>query len=91
MLALAVFSAYLLKKQKNKFSSLLTAIPCAFMGAVTLSYILMADEGFSLDAAIGYAAGISFAIVILVFYVLKLIRAIRISTGKYKPKKTQVI
>lgn len=91
MLALAVFSAYLLKKHKNKFVSLITAIPCAFMGSVTLSYILMADEGFQLSASIAYPAGIIFALAILVFYALKLIRAIRISKGVYKPKQTEVV
>ena len=91
MLALAVFTAYLLKKHKNKFSSILTAIPCSFMGAVTLSYILMADEGFRLSGAIAYPAGIAFAVTILVFYVLKLHRARLIQKGKIKPKKTEVI
>ena len=91
MLALAVFTAYLLKKHKNKLVSLITVIPCAFMGAVTLSYILMAEEGFRLSGVIAYPAGIIFALAILVFYSLKLIRAIRISKGTYKPKKTEVI
>ena len=91
MLALAVFTAYLLKKHKNKFASLLTAIPCSFMGAVTLSYILMAEEGFKLSATIAYPAGIAFAVLILIFYVMKLHRARLIQKGKYKPKKTEVI
>ena len=57
MLALAVFSAYLLKKHKNKLVSLITAIPCAFMGSVTLSYILMADEGLQLNGIFEVAYG----------------------------------
>ena len=91
MLALAVFTAYLLKKHKNKFVSLITVIPCSFMGAVTVSYILMAEEGFRLSATIAYPVGILFALAILAFYFLKLGRAIRISKGIYKPKKTEVI
>ena len=69
MLALAVFTSYLLKKHKNKWASLITALPCAFMGAVTLTYILMADEGLQLNSSIAYPAGIAFAILILIFYV----------------------
>ena len=91
MLALAVFTSYLLKKHKNKFVSLITVIPCAFMGAVTLSYILMAEEGFMMSATIAYPVGIIFALAILAFYFLKLDRAIRISKGIYKSKKTEVI
>ncbi|MDO5329318.1 MAG: carbon starvation CstA family protein [Coriobacteriia bacterium] len=67
MLALAVFTTYLLTK-KNKWLSLVTAIPCAFMGAVTFTYILMAPEGFRLDALFAYPAGIMFAIVIFTYY-----------------------
>ena len=91
MLALAVFTAYLMKKHKNKFASLLTVIPCAFMGDVTLTYILMADEGLRLSGVIAYPAGIIFAVVIIIFYFVKMHRASQIRSGKLKPKKTEVI
>lgn len=61
------------------------------MGAVTFSYILMAEEGFQLSATIAYPAGIAFAIFILVIYFVKIGRVFAIKSGKIKPKKTEVI
>ena len=87
MLALAVFTAYMLKHQKNKFTSLITAIPCCFMGAVTMSYIFMADEGLRLGASVAYPVGILFALALAVFYVVMLKRAINIQKGKIKPRE----
>lgn len=69
----------------------MTIIPCAFMGAVTLSYILMAPEGFQLDGLYAYPAGIAFAILILCLYSAKLKRVFGILSGKVKPKKTEVV
>ena len=61
MLSLWVATAYLLETRENKLASLITALPATFMSAVTLTYILMATEGFCLGAGIGYPAGIIFA------------------------------
>ena len=72
MIALWVITAYLLKKGKYRFGSLMTAIPAAFMSAVTLTYILMAGEGFGLSCAVSYPAGIVFAAVLFILYLLKL-------------------
>lgn len=72
MIALWVITAYLLKKGKYRFGSLMTAIPAAFMSAVTLTYILMAGEGFGLSSAVSYPAGIVFAAVLFILYLLKL-------------------
>ena len=44
MVSLWVATSYLLKTNKNKLSSLLTALPASFMSAVSLTYILLADE-----------------------------------------------
>ena len=68
MVALWVATAYLLKTKKRKMVSLLTALPAAFMSAVSLTYILMADEGFKLSAKIGYPAGVLFALVLFGIY-----------------------
>ena len=54
MIALWVATAYLLKKGKYRFGSLLTAFPAAFMTAVSLTYILMAQEGFRLNQTVSY-------------------------------------
>lgn len=77
MFSLLIFTIYLFKEHKNKFASLITALPCCFMAAVTLSYILMADEGFDFNADISIAAGIIFAVIIFGFYLYKLISNIR--------------
>ena len=72
MIALWVATAYLLKTHENKLTSLLTALPASFMSAVSVTYILMAGEGFGLSAAIGYPAGIIFAAALFAFYVFQL-------------------
>ena len=73
MIALWVATAYLLKKGKYRFGSLITALPATFMTAVSVTYILMAGEGFQLDQTISYIAGVSAAAVLLVIYLIALI------------------
>ena len=74
MISLWVATAYLVKTQANKWVSLMTALPAAFMSAVSCTYILMADEGLRLGAAVGYPAGLAFALALLVIYVVKTAR-----------------
>ena len=74
MIALWVATAYLLKEGKYRFGSLLTACPAAFMTAVSLTYILMAKEGFRLAQHVSYTAGIAVAAVFFVIYLVVLIR-----------------
>ena len=74
MIALWVATAYLLKEGKRRFGSLLTALPAAFMTAVSVTYILMAGEGFRLDRGISYAAGAAAAAVLLTVYLIALLR-----------------
>ena len=62
MISLWVATAYLLKEGKVRYGSLLTALPGTFMSAVSLTYILMAGEGFGLSASIAYPAGIAFSV-----------------------------
>ena len=61
------------------FGSLLTALPAAFMTAVSVTYILMAEEGLQLDGTVSYisgaAAAASLLAVYLVFLILKIRRA----------------
>ena len=75
MISLWTSTAYLLKENKNKYSSLIAAIPAAFMSAVSLTYILMAKEGFKLSATVSYPAGIVFAIILFAIYCRKLMSA----------------
>ena len=58
MISLWISTAYLLKEGKHRLASLITALPAAFMTAVTVTYILMAEEGFRLPAGATYPAGI---------------------------------
>ena len=48
-------------------TALLTAFPAAFMSAVSLTYIMMAQEGFRLTQTISYISGASFAAVLFFF------------------------
>lgn len=68
MIALWVSTAYLLKEGTYRFGSLLTAFPAAFMTAVSLTYILMAQEGFRLNQTVSYIAGCTVAVILFVVY-----------------------
>lgn len=74
MIALWVSTAYLLKEGKYKFGSLMTAFPAAFMTAVSLTYILMAQEGFRLDWAVSYITGAVTAVILFSVYLFILLR-----------------
>ena len=76
MIALWVATVYLLKNNKG-FASLMTAVPASYMSAVSVTYILMAKEGFRLGAGISYPIGIVFAVSQFIFYVLKCRKAIQ--------------
>ena len=71
MIALWVATAYLLKEGKGRFTSLITALPATFMSAVSLTYILMAKEGFRLSASVAYPVGIVFALALFAWYLAK--------------------
>lgn len=66
MLALWAGAVYLYKNNKNAW---MAALPATFMSAVSLTYILMANEGFRLSKTISYPAGIIFAILCLLLFV----------------------
>ena len=68
MIALWVATAYLIKENRQRFSSLLTALPATFMSAVSMTYILMANEGFGLSRTIAYPIGVCFAAALLILY-----------------------
>ena len=72
MISLWVATAYLLKTNQKKRTSFLTAVPASFMSAVSMTYILMADEGFGLSAKIGYPVGIVFALALFGFFLVQL-------------------
>ena len=74
MVALWVSTAYQMKEGRYRLGSVITAIPAAFMSVVSLTYILMAKEGFGLYAGIAYPAGGCFAAVLFCVYMVLLLR-----------------
>ena len=74
MIALWVSTAYLLKKGTYRFGSLLTALPAAFMTAVSTTYILTAKEGFRLPQTVSCIIGICAAVILFTVYLAALIR-----------------
>ena len=74
MISLWVASAYLVKKGKYRFGSLITALPATFMSAVSMTYILMAKEGFFISASIAYPVGVIFALACFALYAVMFAR-----------------
>ena len=70
MAALWIATVYMLRSRKIKISSLVTAVPATFMTAVSLTYILMAKEGFGISQEIAYPIGILFALLHFVGYIM---------------------
>ena len=70
MIALWVATAFLVKEGKYRYGSLITALPAAFMSAVSMTYILMAEEGFGLSETLAYPIGILFASALLIVYLV---------------------
>ena len=70
MISLWVATSYMLKNAKKKAYSFITAIPATFMSAVSVTYIMMAPEGFKLPAAVGYPVGIAFAVILFVVFLI---------------------
>ena len=73
MIALWVATAYLLR-EKRYAGSLLTALPAVFMSAVSMTYILMASEGFRLSASVAYPVGAGFAAALLCVFLFTVYR-----------------
>ena len=82
MISLWVATAYLVKRGDKPLKSLLTALPAAFMSAVSLTYILMAKEGFRLSASVSYPAGMVFAAALLALYAVLTVRRVKGESGE---------
>ena len=85
VIALWVATAYLVKEGRYRFGSLLTAVPAAFMTAVSATYILTANEGFRIPTKIAYPVGLGFAAALFIVYAVLLCRRIR---GSRRGSKT---
>ena len=77
MISLWVATSYLLNKGKYRFGSLITALPAAFMSAVSITYILTSGEGFRISTNIAYPIGIAFAAALFIVYAVFLVRQIK--------------
>ena len=75
MIALWVATAYLLREGKHRFGSFLTACPAAFMTAVSVTYILIAPEGFRLNQTFGYFAGLDAAMLLFIIYMVAWVKS----------------
>lgn len=71
MIALWVGAMYLFLNKKNY---LIALIPATFMSAVSMTYILMAPEGFQLSTSISYPIGIAFAAGCLLAFIVVIVR-----------------
>ena len=74
MIVLWAMSVYLVQKAKKVWYSVVAALPAAFMSAVSVTYILMADEGFRLSTTIAYPAGVAAAVILLAVFFAYMIR-----------------
>ena len=74
MIALWVATSYLLQKGSRRFGSLLTALPAAFMSAVSITYILTAREGFRLGITVACPIGAACAALLFAVYLRYLLR-----------------
>ncbi len=70
MIVLWLATSYLVREGKNPYYSLITALPAAFMSAVSLTYILIADEGFKLSPTLDYPLGVIFALSLFAMYIM---------------------
>ncbi len=68
MIVLWTAAAYLHKINKSHW---MATIPAVFMTAVSITYILVAPEGFKLNPSIGYPIGIVVALVVLALFLKK--------------------
>lgn len=59
---------------KNKRFHWIASLPAAFMSSVTMTYILIAPEGFKIAPSIAYPIGIGFGIAAFIFFLLKVLQ-----------------
>lgn len=71
MIALWCATSYLIRNKKG-IKSLITALPAAFMTAVSTTYILMAKEGLKLSSTVSYPIGIIVSFATLIIYLVSL-------------------
>ena len=86
MITLWVITAYLLRTNEKIAASLISAVPGTFMSAVSMTYILEADEGLGLGQMIAYPAGAVFALACFGFYLVQCVKTARRRQISQHPK-----
>ena len=79
-ISLWVATGYVLKENKNKYTSFITSIPAAFMTAVVLCYILGEPNialGRFIPSLVSNIVGISLSVLIFGFYLFKLFKTVK--------------
>lgn len=74
MISLWVATSYLLKNAKKPIYSIITSLPASFMTAVSVTYILMSEEGFGIAGTVAYPIGVGAALALFAVYIVFLIR-----------------
>jgi len=74
MISLWVATSFLIHKGRYKLGSLITALPASFMTAVSVTYIMMADEGFGLSGRASYPVGALMGLFMFIVYIIELQR-----------------
>lgn len=77
MISLWVATSYLLKNAKKPIYSIITSLPASFMTAVSVTYILMSEEGFRLSGLISYPIGVGAALALFAVYIVFMIKRSR--------------
>ena len=70
MMVLWAIAVYLCR-YRSKISSWMASIPATYMTAVTIAYILQAKEGLRINAMVSDIIGISIAVIVFIFYMVK--------------------
>lgn len=68
MIVLWASAAYLVKMKKSHW---MASLPATFMTGVSITYIMMAPEGFKLSSSISYPVGFIGAIGVLIYFIKK--------------------
>ena len=79
MIALWVATSYLVKNKRRWYASLLTGLPATFMTAVSMTYILVAEEGLKLSTDIAYPVGFAAAFIMFMLYICNVIKKNRMA------------
>ncbi len=82
MIVLWAASVYLLKHADKMYYALLTVLPALFMTAVTVSYILVAKEGFGIDYSIATVIGLGVTVLTGISFIVYAVKNRNLEIGQ---------